>query len=123
MGHFANLTREAAGEIAMEMPERGFVSVFEHIKPAMPESQTVWTLWLNMTTGEEVLTVVDARGNKDAYSLCPVLTDKDISEIVRSSCKVFYDGDFGSGTGGIALPDLLRQLIARVRGNAKPPSD
>lgn len=114
MSHYAKRNRKVSAEVANDMCERGFVSVFEHIKPAL-DSQTIWVLWLNMTTGEEVFTVIDAQGNTSAYNLVPVISDEKIDKIVKDSCKQFYDGDSGSGAGGITLPDLLRHVINKAR--------
>ena len=68
--HFEMRTRESAGSVSVTMTEKGFTSVFEYVKPAI-ESKTVFTLWLNMASGQEMLTIVDARGNKAFYNLLP----------------------------------------------------
>jgi hypothetical protein len=71
MSYYAKRHQEAAGKIATVMPERGFVCVFDHSKPDMYDSQTLWTLWLNLTSGESILTVVDARGGTSFFKLTP----------------------------------------------------
>ena len=114
MSHYLSRNREVSAEVAEDMCERGFVSVFEHIKPTL-DSRTVWVLWLNMSTGEEVLTVIDAQGNKRAYNLVHVFSEEQIDRLVKDSCKLFYDGDSDSGAGGVTLPDLLRHIIRKAR--------
>lgn len=71
VSHYVKRNQEVAGQLAAQMSARGFVSVFQHSKPAMFESQTVWTLWINIGSGEEVLTVVDAQGGHSSSKLIP----------------------------------------------------
>ena len=68
MSHSAERNQEASAQVASDMAERGFVSVFEYIRPVM-ESRTVWVLWLNLRTDEEVLTCIDSQGDTGFYKL------------------------------------------------------
>ena len=50
------------------MTKAGFHSVFQHISPALV-GRSVWTLWVNLTTGENVLTLTNAKGDSCYYEL------------------------------------------------------
>lgn len=63
--------QKRAGRMCALLIESGFNSAFEHVQPIM-NSQRVWTLWINMTSGEDVLTMVDHLGRIAFYRLTEV---------------------------------------------------
>jgi ribosomal protein S8 len=70
--YYERLHAEANTRVSVVMTSRGFVSVFEYIRKAAAGAQ-VFTLWLNMTTGKEMLTIVDERGCYSYRELWPAL--------------------------------------------------
>ena len=63
---------EKAGEVSTTMAEAGFTSVFEHMYPNGYGRNTVYTLWVEMGKGLEVLTIVDGNGAASVYRLTPI---------------------------------------------------
>ena len=64
--------REGNERVCEAMSERGYVSLFEHVHPAI-ESQTVYTLWVNLSRPFQMMTIVDNQGGVGFYTLMPEL--------------------------------------------------
>lgn len=56
------------GRLDAQMKLRGFNCLFEHTAPVL-SCMNVWTVWVNMASGEMVLTLVTHKARASAYKL------------------------------------------------------
>ncbi len=59
---------ESCGLMSNTMCEAGYTSIFQYALPAI-DSETVYTLWVNLRTGKQVMATVSPRGEIDYYDL------------------------------------------------------
>jgi len=43
----------------------------------------------------------------------------DYSELIKSACRAYYSGDSDSGSGGVTLPEILKQFAEEVEATVK----